>query len=1169
MSLSTLFKHVTFTLVCVAVLAVFRASAAAPPYKFAVQLGGTNQDFLEAITVDGQGNTYMLGGFLFTTTLGHTNLMADAVVDEFDYAYTTSFLAKYNSSGVLEWARTLGNTNLFALALTSDGAGSLYVAGDFTGTVDLDVTNLTSQGQPDELGFRPNDIFLAKLNGSGQVLWARQYGGDGYDDFDSLTADSTSAYVGGTFEDVATFGAFSVTNMSTNGTLGLFLTRVSASGETLWVQSSGGGFYDGGDLKVDSGGNVWWAGKFAEMAKFGTNVLTHTPTNDTDFSEGLFLAKFNNAGQVQWAQTLGPGSPLSPLALVVDAGDNGYVAGAFGGQAMFGPFTLTGAGGRDASTNYFNDIFLAKYSSTGQVLWAKRYGGVGHDIPNSLALDKNGKLYLAGSHQGPVMFGNTTLTTDPNPECEEGDVCFEKDGFVGQLDENGDFLWALKAGSTSSEDICHNLGVDLAGNVYVANEFEKPTTLGPFQFTPRGATNGDLGGYFSDIFLARLGNLALPGTDTNKPTITITAPLQGARLSNALATIRGTARDNVAVQRVEVGVGDDPFGLANGTTNWEIQVTLLPGTNVIQARSIDTSSRESLPAARTVIYVVTSSLTLTTNGPGGITGVTNGQVLEVGRNYKATAVPKAGTRFVNWSGGTNSTNAMLSFTMRTNLAFEANFVDTATPTVMITAPTALVRATNGNVLVAGKARDNIGVEQVLVKVNDGQFVPATGTSNWSAAVVLAAGTNVIMARAEDADGNSATNSRRVTLFVLSPLSVLTNGSGTVMGVSNGQVLQVGGNFKATAKPAPNYLFSHWSGGVLSSNAMLTFTMQSNLVVQANFVTNRFLALKGDYNGLFYETNELHQETSGFFTLKLADHGSFSAKLISGPKTYPASGQFDLTGFARVTVKRPGTNEVTLELQLDLTEGTEEIKGELREADWTAELRANRATTDAEAFAGQYTLVLPGTPSDPTCPAGDGFGALTVNSQGKVMLRGTLADGTTLTHMASLSQYGTWPLYVPLYAGRGSVLGWVIITNEPPGGLGWTVSWVKPARPADKFYPEGFGKVIELGGSPYVAPVGRTNFALSFTNGVLRLSGGNLAASLSNSATFVSNTRATGSNNLVFTLELPSGLFNGTVRDPGTGKTITFKGAVQQNQDRGVGFFLGTDQSGRALLTAPH
>jgi hypothetical protein len=193
----------------------------------------------------------------------------------------------------------------------------------------------------------------------------------------------------------------------------------------------------------------------------------------------------------------------------------------------------------------------------------------------------------------------------------------------------------------------------------------------------------------------------------------------------------------------------------------------------------------------------------------------------------------------------------------------------------------------------------------------------------------------------------------------------------------------------------------------------------------------------------------------------------------------------------------------------------------------------------------------------------------VNGKGKVMLRGMLADGTALTPMTTLSKDGQWPLYVPLYAGKGSVLSWVSITNPPSGGLGGLLSWIKPARPADKLYPAGFAKTIELGGSPYDAPVGRTNFALSFTNGTLRLSGGNLNPAVSNSANFVSNTRATGSNGLVLTLELPGGLFSGTVRDPSTGKTITFKGAVLQNEDRGVGFFLGTNQSGRVFLAPAH
>jgi hypothetical protein len=345
--------------------------------------------------------------------------------------------------------------------------------------------------------------------------------------------------------------------------------------------------------------------------------------------------------------------------------------------------------------------------------------------------------------------------------------------------------------------------------------------------------------------------------------------------------------------------------------------------------------------------------------------------------------------------------------------------------------------------------------------------------------------------------------------------------------------------------------------------MLTFTMESNLLVQANFVTNRFLALKGDYNGLFYETNEVKQETSGSFTMKLTDHGGFSAKLISGARTHTASGNFDLTGLARATVKRPGTNDLTLDLQLDLTNGTEQVMGQLSEEDWTAAVLADHVTTNVAAYVGSYTMVIPGVTNDPASPAGDGIAAVSVNGQGKVMVRGTLADGTAFTPMTALSKDGQWPLYVSLYAGKGSVLSWVSITNPPSGGIGGSLNWIKPAKPTDKVYPAGFTNQIELGGSAYVAPVGRTNFALSFTNGVLTLSDGSLSSTLSNRVTFVSNTRATGSNSLVLTLELPSGLFNGTVKD--RAKTITFKGAVLQNQDRGVGFFINTNKSGRVFL----
>jgi hypothetical protein len=107
--------------------------------------------------------------------------------------------------------------------------------------------------------------------------------------------------------------------------------------------------------------------------------------------------------------------------------------------------------------------------------------------------------------------------------------------------------------------------------------------------------------------------------------------------------------------------------------------------------------------------------------------------------------------------------------------------------------------------------------------------------------------------------------------------------------------------------------------------------------------------------------------------------------------------------------------------------------------------------------------------------------------------------------------------------------------------------------------------VLAGGSRYVAPASKTNTVLSFTNGTLVLNGGGLSAPLSNNVVFTANNKASGSNNLILTLDLASGLFNGSVKHPHTAKPILFKGAVFQNQNLGSGFFLQTNQSGHVYL----
>src|SRR4030095_13732704 len=97
---------------------------------------------------------------------------------------------------------------------------------------------------------------------------------------------------------------------------------------------------------------------------------------------------------------------------------------------------------------------------------------------------------------------------------------------------------------------------------------------------------------------------------------------------------------------------------------WEAQLALIPGTNTARVRSIDNAGNISTISTRSFIYVKTAPFIFLKIGMGDVTGVTNGQPLEIGRRYTITAVPTNGWLFSDWTGDFASTSASLTFTMQ-------------------------------------------------------------------------------------------------------------------------------------------------------------------------------------------------------------------------------------------------------------------------------------------------------------------------------------------------------------------------------------------------------------------------------------------------------------------------------------------------------------------------
>ena len=550
--------------------------------------------------------------------------------------------------------------------------------------------------------------------------------------------------------------------------------------------------------------------------------------------------------------------------------------------------------------------------------------------------------------------------------------------------------------------------------------------------------------------------------------------------------------------------------------------------------------------------------------------------------FPAAQYTNNGSYFVtitNSYGKTNSALAVLTV------------VDTNLPAVAFSAPPNNFTTNAGTVTVTGTASDKYAaLASVQVEVNQNGFQTASGTTNWTKVVSLVPGTNIITAQSVDLAGNkSPANTLRLIYLASSRLIVQTNGVGSVTsasGATNGASLVIGRNYTILAAPGGNYLFTNWTSGAspgpltnYPGGPSLTFLMFTNMILQANFVTNPFPAAAGVYNGLFYPAGRVTEASSGFVSAAVSSNGTYSAKLLLDGGSNYFSGAFDLTGTAQTNLTRSPVS-VTLNLHLYPADArmTGSVSMSSGAAGWNSAILADRAVFSASAnpatnYAGQFTLLLPpGT----LAPDGYGYAAIT-NSLGGISTGvGALADGSSISWAMPIAQDGSIPLYQSLYSSQGSLLGWIIFTNDPPQNVSadsW-VSWIKPSVPGT-LYPSGFTNLSLTGvlGSPFTNTPGAP--VLDLTDATLVLSGGNLARGAltftnlnltGNTLTNLAKGTSFGETNyLVLAINTNNGLVTVTFQATGAKTNTTARGAVLQNQTNALGAFPGTNQTGSFIL----
>ncbi len=165
------------------------------------------------------------------------------------------------------------------------------------------------------------------------------------------------------------------------------------------------------------------------------------------------------------------------------------------------------------------------------------------------------------------------------------------------------------------------------------------------------------------------------------------------------------------------------------------------------------------------------------------------------------------------------------------------------PKITIKVPVGGQRLTNDDsLIVSGNASGHAAVTNVWYQINNDGWQQASGTTNWTAGVTLTTRSNLVKAYAVDMAGSYSPTSSVKFLYIMEDRLVMnTNGCGHVTPNDNGSLLEVGKSYKLTASAVNGFKFTNWTGGtslplaVITNKATIQFLMQSNLILQANFV----------------------------------------------------------------------------------------------------------------------------------------------------------------------------------------------------------------------------------------------------------------------------------------------------------------------------------------------
>jgi len=350
-----------------------------------------------------------------------------------DWGTGYSVLVKFDSLGNELWTESIiGGSYESKFILQND---FLYIIGDFEGYVIIDDTTLFGEGS--------SDVYFAKINLEGNLIWASQVGGVGADVGNSIAVnENEEIIISGNFNDILTLGNYT---LESNGFADIFLIKYSTDGSVIWARSGGGENNDTGEsVAVSSGNNIYLVGGFGDSAFFNDSLIISNGSLDA------FIAKYSNDGDLLWLKNYGYNGGDRFVEIKINTNDELFI------------------GGRCFDQYFTGGYYIFKFDSNGNYLWSDGSGGI---FIESIDIYENNYVYATGYVIGAAHFNNYTVFTDSmyfqNQWVYDGDV------IVVKYDQSGNFKSIAHVDNYGDWDSQYGQSVTVfdTNNVYVSGVF--------------------------------------------------------------------------------------------------------------------------------------------------------------------------------------------------------------------------------------------------------------------------------------------------------------------------------------------------------------------------------------------------------------------------------------------------------------------------------------------------------------------------------------------------------------------------------------------------------------------------------------------------------------------------------------------------------------------------